>query len=234
MLEIDSVTVRFGGVRPLEDVSLAVAPGVSGLVGPNGAGKTTMLNVLSGFVVPVAGSVAVGGQPLDGISPHRRARWGLRRTFQQEQLVLTLSARDNVQLAVENIGAPRGDVERVLDAVGLGETQRPAAELSMLERRLLELAKAMVGRPRLVLLDEPGAGLADADAATLVPLINGLAAAGDTVVLLVDHDMELVQNVCTHLAVLDFGRLIAEGPTSAVLVDPVVKRAYLGTEEVAS
>ena len=232
MLEIRSVTVQFGGVRPLEDVSFTVAPGVSGLVGPNGAGKTTMLNVLSGFVVPVAGSVAVGGERLDGISPHRRARWGLRRTFQQEQLVLTLTARDNVQLAVENIGAPRGDVQRVLDTVGLGGVHRPAAQLSMLERRLLELAKAMVGRPRLVLLDEPGAGLAEADAATLVPLINGLAAAEDTVVLLVDHDMELVQNVCTQLAVLDFGRLIADGPTPEVLVDPVVKRAYLGTEEV--
>ena len=242
MLELRELTVRFGGVMPLDHVTLDVTPGVTGLVGPNGAGKTTMLNVLSGFVEPVEGTITFGGERLDGhlmfaesldrLAPHRRARWGLRRSFQQEQLVLTLSVRDNVQLVVENVGAPADDVERVLDEVELLDRDRPAGMLSMLERRLLEIARAMVGRPRLVLLDEPGAGLAEADAKRLVPLIRALADPPETVVMLVDHDMDLVQDVCRDLAVLDFGRLIAYGPTAEVLEDPVVKRAYLGTEDV--
>lgn len=233
MLELRDITVQFGGVKPLDAVTLTVTPGVTGLVGPNGAGKTTTLNVLSGFVQPVAGDITFAGERIDRLAPHRRAQWGLRRSFQQEQLVLTLSVRDNVQVVVENVGAPARDVERVLDAVGLTGWDRPARVLSMLERRLLEIARAMVGHPRLVLLDEPGAGLAEADAALLVPLIQALADPPDTVVMLIDHDMELVQGVCRDLAVLDFGRLIAQGPTARVLDDPVVKRAYLGTEDVA-
>jgi branched-chain amino acid transport system ATP-binding protein len=233
MLEIRDVTVRFGGVRPLVEVTLTFPPGISGLVGPNGAGKTTMLNVLSGFVRPATGSLWFDGQALDRLSPHRRARSGLRRTFQAEQVVLSLSARDNVRLAAENLGAPTSDVDRVLQAVGLESPDRPGWRLSMLERRLVEIARALVGTPRLVLLDEPGAGLAEADARTLVPLIHRLAEADGTVVVLVDHDMDLVQTVCSELAVLDFGRLIAHGPTADVLADPVVARAYLGTEELA-
>jgi branched-chain amino acid transport system ATP-binding protein len=233
VLEIHGVTVQFGGVRPLNDVTLTVSPGVTGLIGPNGAGKTTLLNVLSGFVRPVAGTVSSHGERLDAMAPHRRAQWGLRRSFQAEQLVLTLSVRDNVRLVVENLGAPGSDVERVLDAVGLTEPDRRAGVLSMLERRLLELARAMVGHPRVVLLDEPGAGLAEADARQLEPLIHELADPPGTVVLLIDHDMDLVQNVCRDLAVLDFGQLIATGPTAQVLANPVVAKAYLGTEEVA-
>jgi len=232
MLELRDLTVRFGGVMPVDHVTLDVTPGVTGLVGPNGAGKTTMLNVLSGFVEPVSGDITFAGERLDRLAPHRRARWGLRRSFQQEQLVLTLSVRDNVQVVVENVGAPAHDVERVLDAVELSDRDRPAGLLSMLERRLLEIARAMVGSPRLVLLDEPGAGLAEADATRLVPLIHALADPPGTVVILVDHDMDLVQGVCRDLAVLDFGRLIAHGTTARVLQDPVVKRAYLGTEDV--
>jgi branched-chain amino acid transport system ATP-binding protein len=234
VLELTGVTVQFGGVRPLDGVTLRVAPGITGLIGPNGAGKTTLLNVLSGFVAPVAGTVVAHGERLDRRPPHRRARWGLRRTFQAEQLVLSLSTRDNVRLVVENLGAPRTDVDRVLHAVGLTGHDRLAGTLSMLERRLLELARAMVGTPRVVCLDEPGAGLAEADARTLVPLIRSIAAdTGDVVVLLVDHDMDLVQTVCRDLAVLDFGRLIAAGPLAEVLAADVVRRAYLGTEEVA-
>ena len=233
MLELRDLTVQFGGVKPLDGVSLDVPPGVTGLVGPNGAGKTTMLNVLSGFVDPVAGDISFAGERIDRLAPHRRAQWGLRRSFQQEQLVLTLSVRDNVQVVVENVGAPASDVKRVLDAVNLSHLDRPAGVLSMMERRLLEIARAMVGRPRLVLLDEPGAGLAEADATQLVPLIQALAEPPDTVVMLIDHDMDLVQNVCRDLAVLDFGRLIAYGPAGEVLDDPLVKRAYLGTEDIA-
>ena len=232
MLEINDVTVKFGGVRPVDGVTLTVTPGVTGLVGPNGAGKTTMLNVLSGFVIPVSGTVSFSGERLDGMAPHKRARWGIRRSFQQEQLVLSLTIRENVQVVVENIGAPDSEIDRVLDAVELEQRDRAAGVLNIMERRLLEIARAMVGHPKLVLLDKPGAGVAEAEAVRLVPLIRKMAEVEGTVVMLIDHDMELVQNVCRDLAVLDFGKLIASGPTADVLNDPVVKRAYLGTEEV--
>jgi branched-chain amino acid transport system ATP-binding protein len=232
MLDIRDITVRFGGVRPLEDASFCFEPGVNGLVGPNGAGKTTMLNVLSGFVRPATGSVVADGTDLLALAPHRRARWGLRRTFQQEQVIAALSGYDNLRLAADHLGAGPGAVERVLDLVGLQRPDRKATELSMLERRLVEIGKTLVGRPKVVLLDEPGAGLAGADSARLVPLIHRIAADYDSCVVLVDHDMDLVATVCQRVGVLDFGRRIAFGPTAEVLADPAVKRAYLGTEEL--
>ena len=233
MLEISDVTVRFGGVKPLDAVSVVFRAGVNGLVGPNGAGKTTMLNVISGFYRTATGRLLVDGVDMGGLAPHRRARFGIRRTFQQEQVVKELSAWDNILLAAESLGAGRAEVERAVDFVGLAAPQRMARDLSMLERRLVEIAKAVVGSPRAVLLDEPGAGLADADSALLVPLIRELGRMPGTAVVLVDHDMELVSAVCEVVAVLDFGRLIAHGPTAEVLQDPVVRKAYLGTEEVA-
>ena len=227
-----SLTIRIGGVRALDGLSLTVEPGISGLVGPNGAGKTTFLNVLSGFVKPLAGSVTYDGADLLGMPPHKRARWGLRRTFQQEQLALGLSAADNVLATAENIGAGRREAADALAAVGLTGADRPAAALSMLERRLLELAQVMVGSPRLIVLDEPGAGLSEAETEVLVPVIRAIAAWTGVSVVLVDHDMDFVAALCDQLAVLDVGRLIANGPTAEVLTDPVVRRAYLGDEEL--
>jgi ABC-type branched-subunit amino acid transport system ATPase component len=227
-----SLTVQIGGVRALDGLSLTIEPGISGLVGPNGAGKTTFLNVLSGFVKPLTGSVTYDGADLLGMPPHKRARWGLRRTFQQEQLALGLSAADNVLATAENIGAGRREAAGALAAVGLTGADRPAAELSMLERRLLELAQVMVGSPRLIVLDEPGAGLSEAETEVLVPVIRTIAARTGVSVVLVDHDMDFVSALCVQLAVLDFGLLIANGPTAEVLTDPVVRRAYLGDEEL--
>jgi ABC-type branched-subunit amino acid transport system ATPase component len=232
VLDIRDITVQFGGVRPLEAATFSFEAGVNGLVGPNGAGKTTMLNVLSGFVRPVAGSVVADGTNLLSLSPHRRARWGLRRTFQQEQVIQALSAYDNLRLAADNLGAGPGAVERVIDIVQLPDPGRRATALSVLERRLVEIGKTIVGRPRIVLLDEPGAGLAEADSARLVPLIRRIADDYGSCVVLVDHDMDLVATVCGQVGVLDFGKRIAFGPTAEVLADPSVKRAYLGTEEV--
>jgi len=232
MLEVRDLTVAFGGVRSLDGVSFALPAGVCGLVGPNGAGKTTLFNVLSGFVRPSAGVVEADGERLLALAPHRRARWGLRRTFQQEQVIQALSAYDNVRVAADELGGgPRG-AAAALEFVGLERTERPGAALSMLERRLVELARAVVGAPRIVLLDEPGAGLADEDAERLAELIRQIPARFDAQVVLVDHDMGLVSAVCATTAVLDFGRLIALGPTAEVLGDERVKRAYLGTEEV--
>jgi branched-chain amino acid transport system ATP-binding protein len=233
MLEVRALSVAFGGVRPLDDVSLSFTDGVCGLVGPNGAGKTTFFNVLSGFVSPLSGAVVVDGDELLGMAPHRRARWGLRRTFQQEQVILALSAYDNVLMAAEELGGGSAAVDTALCFVGLERPRRIGAALSMLDRRLVEIAKTVVGRPRVVMLDEPGAGLADEETGRLVDLIRAIPERFDAQVILVDHDMELVSAVCSTTAVLDFGRLIALGPTGGVLADDKVRRAYLGTEEIA-
>ena len=232
MLSVREVTVRFGGVRPLDGVSFELPAGVCGLVGPNGAGKTTFFNVLSGFVRPSRGTVEVDGTRLLAMAPHRRARWGLRRTFQQEQVVHALSAYDNVRVTADEVGADDDDVREALAYVDLDNVHRRGGELMMLERRLVELAKSVVGRPRMVLLDEPGAGLAEDETARLAQLIRQIPERFDAQVVLVDHDMELVSAVCSTMAVLDFGRVIALGATTEVLADVHVKRAYLGTEEV--
>ena len=232
MLDVRDLTVTFGGVKPLDGVTLQLAAGVCGLVGPNGAGKTTFFNCLSGFVAPAHGAVAVDGESLLGLAPHRRARWGLRRTFQQEQVIHVLSAYDNVRVAADELSAGHDGVAAALAFVGLERAERLGAALSMLERRLVEIAKTVVGRPRIVMLDEPGAGLADADTDRLVGLIRQIPERFEAQVILVDHDMELVSAVCEETAVLDFGKLIALGPTADVLRDDHVRRAYLGTEEV--
>jgi len=232
MLHVRELTVAFGGVKPLDGVSLELPSGVCGLVGPNGAGKTTLFNVLSGFVKPAGGGVDAEGTNLLGMAPHRRARWGLRRTFQQEQVVHALSAYDNVRVTADELGGDDAAVREALAFVGLEAPERHGGELSMLERRLVEMAKCVVGRPRMVLLDEPGAGLAEAETERLVHLIRQIPERYDAQVILVDHDMELVSAVCQTTAVLDFGRVIALGRTPDVLADDHVRRAYLGTEDV--
>ena len=232
MLEVRDLTVSFGGVRPLDGVSFELPAGVCGLVGPNGAGKTTFFNVLSGFVQPSKGSVDADGEPLLGLSPHARARWGLRRTFQQEQVIHALSAYDNVRVAADQLGGGDDGVHEALAFVGLDRVHRLGAALSILERRLVELAKAVVGRPRVLMLDEPGAGLADEETDRLLRLIRQIPERFGADVILVDHDMDLVSAVCGTTAVLDFGKLIALGATGDVLRDDNVKRAYLGAEDV--
>jgi len=237
MLELEHLTVDFGGVRPLDDVSLRFERGACGLIGPNGAGKTTLFNVLSGFVVPGAGRVTADGTNLLALSPHRRARWGLRRTFQQDQVIDELSVRENVALALEHT-APATDrplhrVEDVLAFVGIRDEHRLGARLNALERRLVEIGRALVGAPRLVLLDEPAAGLTDSESVRLGSLIGGIPARFGALVVLIDHDMELVASTCTWTAVLDFGRVIVAGATGEVLRDPNVMLAYLGAEKLA-
>jgi branched-chain amino acid transport system ATP-binding protein len=232
MLRVHDLTVAFGGVKPLDGVSFELPSGVCGLVGPNGAGKTTFFNVVSGFVRPSRGTVEADDTSLLDMAPHRRARWGLRRTFQQEQVVHALSASDNVRVTADEVGARDDKVREALGFVGLDDVDRRGSQLTMLDRRLVELAKSVVGQPRIVLLDEPGAGLAEEETERLVRLIRQIPERFDAQVILVDHDMVLVSAVCSTTAVLDFGRLIALGPTAEVLADEHVKRAYLGTEEV--
>ena len=235
MIEIKDLTVRFGGVTPIDGISVVFESGTCGLIGPNGAGKTTFFNVMSGFVKPAAGSITAFGENLLKMADYRRARWGLRRTFQTEMAIEQLSIFDNVAMIHEHSGAKRSsrreDVLTALEFIGL--TVPPKTKVGGLgarERRLVEVARAVVGRPKLVLLDEPAAGLPEEETKHLGEVIQRIPEHSGALVILVDHDMSLVSACCETTAVIDFGRLIASGPTPEVLRNEHVMRAYLGTE----
>ena len=236
MIEVKGLTVRFSGVTPIDDMSVTFPGGACGLIGPNGAGKTTFFNVLSGFVKPAAGSIHAFGEDLLKLPDFRRARWGLRRTFQMEQAIEQLSVFDNVAMIHEHSGEGRGArrdaVMAAIDFVGLEAA--PGARVGGLgarERRLVEVARAVVGQPKVVLLDEPAAGLPDQETQHLAAVIRQIPEQFGALVILVDHDMSLVSSCCETTAVLDFGRLIASGPTAEVLRNESVVNAYLGTAE---
>jgi branched-chain amino acid transport system ATP-binding protein len=235
VIRVEGLTVRFAGVTPIDDMTVEFAGGTCGLIGPNGAGKTTFFNVLSGFVRPAAGAITAFGENVLRMADYKRARWGLRRTFQTEMAIEKLSVFDNVAMIHEHSGAKRvsrrSDVLAAIDFVGLQAS--PKAKVGGLgahERRLVEIARAVVGQPRVVLLDEPGAGLPDEQTEELGVVIQRIPEQFDALVILVDHDMSLVSTCCQTTAVLDFGKLIASGPTREVLRDEHVMRAYLGTE----
>ena len=236
MIEVSDMTVRFGGVTPLDNMSVRFEKGTCGLIGPNGAGKTTFFNVLSGFVRPVSGSVTAFGEDLLKMVHFRRARWGVRRTFQTEQAIEELSVFDNVAMIHEHSklsgGSRRQEVIDAIRFVGLDiHPDTKVGGLGAGQRRMVEVARAVVGRPRLVLLDEPAAGLPDDETEHLGDVIRRIPEQTDGMTILVDHDMSLVSACCEVTAVLDFGKLLASGPTAEVLRDDRVIRAYLGTEE---
>src|SRR5881392_532373 len=238
MIEVDGLTVRYGGVTSLDAMSLTFEQGTCGLIGPNGAGKTTFFNVLSGFVRPAAGTISAFGENLLRMADYKRARWGLRRTFQTEMAIEQLSVFDNVALIHEHSGASRGsrrsDVLAAIEFVGLDVPPKvKVGGLAARERRLVELARAVVGGPRVVLLDEPAAGLPATETEQMGAIIQKIPERFGALVILVDHDMGLVSACCKTTAVLDFGKLIASGPTAGVLRDEQVIRAYLGTAEVS-
>ncbi len=235
MIEIENLTVRYGGVTSLDELSLVFEKGTCGLIGPNGAGKTTFFNVLSGFVRPASGTVRAFGTNLLAMPHYRRARWGVRRTFQTEQAIEQLSVYDNVAMVTSPLrgAARRADVLAAIEYVGMDVS--PGTRVGTLgagQRRLVEVARAVAGKPRLILLDEPAAGLPDEETEHLSRVIRGIPGYTGALTILVDHDMSLVSAVCETTAVLDFGKLIASGPTAAVLRDEHVMRAYLGTAEV--
>jgi branched-chain amino acid transport system ATP-binding protein len=237
VIEVSDLTVRFGGVTPLDGMNVRFEEGTCGLIGPNGAGKTTFFNVLSGFVKPAAGTVKAFGENLLGMAHFRRARWGLRRTFQTEQAIEQLSVFDNVAMIHEHSklsgSSRRQDTLDAISFVGLDmDPARKVGTLGAADRRLVEVARAVVGRPRVVLLDEPAAGLPDQETAHMGEVIRRIPEQTGALTILVDHDMSLVSACCQVTAVLDFGKLIAAGPTAEVLRDERVIRAYLGTEEV--
>ena len=242
MIEIDNLTVQFGGVKPIDGLTVTLDAPIVGLIGPNGAGKTTLLNVLSGFVTPKSGTVRVNRQTLAGIAPHERARrLGLRRTFQTDQIADDLTLWQNVEAVADHAGlVTRADahaaVASAIEYVGLARRiHRRGSDLSTQERHLAEIAKALIGRPGLVMLDEPGAGLSEVETVHLEQVIRGIPAYCGAQVFLIDHDVALIAACCEQTMVLDFGKLLALGPTAQVLEQPEVRRAYLGDfEEIAA
>ena len=233
MLRVDEATVHFGGVRALDDVSLVAEAGqVTGLIGPNGAGKTTLFNVITGLQKPARGRITIDGRDVTAAGAKQRARMGLGRTFQRLEIFGSLTVADNVLVALENRGLrgrqARAEGARLLDRVGLQAVAASQADvLPTGLARLLELARALACRPKLLLLDEPSSGLDSTESLRLGELIAELAGEG-LAVLLVEHDMEMVMSLCRRIHVLDFGRIIASGEPAEVQADPAVQAAYLG------
>jgi branched-chain amino acid transport system ATP-binding protein len=236
LLAVETVSHRFGGLLAVNAASFSAPAGrITALIGPNGAGKTTLLNVLSGFVTPINGTIQLDGTALLGLSPRRRVALGLRRTFQQELVVDELTALENVRAIADHVSSDRASGRRevglALDFVELGARRHALGrELNLFERRMVEIAKTLIGRPRLILMDEPGAGLNEAETGRLRHLLAQIPAAFDSQLVLIDHDADLIASVCIETLVLDFGKRLAMGPTRAVLDDPGVRSAYLGRE----
>jgi branched-chain amino acid transport system ATP-binding protein len=237
LLEVRGVNVRFGGNVAVRDVDLDVEAGaVTGLIGPNGAGKTTTFNVITGLQDTVSGRVVLAGQDLTGLRAHRRARAGIARTFQRLEVFGSLTARENVLTAAEIHRSwsrqrdvdPRAATDELLERVGLtavAEERVDAMPTGL--ARLVELARALATRPKLLLLDEPASGLDDAESQSFAQLLLDLAAEGMGI-LLVEHDVQLVMQVCTCIHVLDFGALLAVGTPAEIQQDQAVLDAYLG------
>jgi branched-chain amino acid transport system ATP-binding protein len=235
MIKIDTLTVQFGGIKPLDALDAQFTAPICGLIGPNGAGKTTLLNVLSGFVSPIKGTILLNDALLLRFSPRRRVSLGLRRTFQQELVVDELTAMENVQAIADHVSADgasaRREVGLAIDFVGLGDRRNALGrQLNLFERRMVEIAKTLIGRPKVILMDEPGAGLDESETERLRRLLVEIPSAFNSQLVLIDHDADLIASVCIETLVLDFGKRLAMGPTRAVLNDPVVRRAYLGRE----
>jgi branched-chain amino acid transport system ATP-binding protein len=238
MIRISDLTVKFGGVTALSRIDLTMSGKVIGIIGPNGAGKTTFLNVFSGFVTPRTGSIEVDGIDLLRLSPYRRARWGLRRGFQQEQTVEEMTVDDNIRVVLDPLGyaAERRNehVAKALAFAGLGQVAGARVrELNAMQRRMTEIARCVAGEPRIVMLDEPGAGFAQAEVDQLRLVIAGIHAFNGATTLLIDHDVELIRSTCDATVVLDFGSLVVSGPTAEVLADERVRAVYLGMEDAA-
>ena len=253
LLRVENLTKNFGGVHAVENLTFAIPAGsVFSIIGPNGAGKTTLLNLLSGVYVPTRGTILFEGRDLTRRPPHEYAASGIARTFQNLQLFMNMSALENVMVGGalhERCGlaaallrlpalaraerAARAKAEELMHWVGLaGQVGAMADELPYGSLKRLEIARALAGRPRLLLLDEPAAGLNATETLEIDALITRLADSGVTVVL-VEHNMRLVMGVSDHILVLDHGRRLAEGAAREVRHDPRVIEAYLGSGAAA-
>ncbi|MEM7139647.1 MAG: ABC transporter ATP-binding protein [Actinomycetota bacterium] len=235
VLVADDVDVRFGGLQALTKANVSAAQGlITGLIGPNGAGKTTLFNVITGHQIPTAGDVRLDGRSVRRMGVHRRAQMGLSRTFQKLEAFNSLSARDNVLVAAEmsrTNKSPAALTDEILDRVGLGDVAEiTVGTLPTGTARLVELARAMAVKPRVLLLDEASSGLTEEETTAVGDLLKQLVAEDDLAVLLVEHDMSFVMNTCSHIHVLDFGQIIAVGSPEEIQNNEAVRAAYLGSD----
>jgi branched-chain amino acid transport system ATP-binding protein len=247
LLQTEQLTRRFGGVTAADAIGLTIAPNeVHAIIGPNGAGKTTLIGLLSGEIVPEHGSIRFGGSEIGNLPVHRRSQLGLARSFQITSLFRDFTALDNVALAVQaHCGHSfrfwrdarredelRGPALDALDRVGLHDRATTRVDkMSHGEQRQLEIAMALAGRPQLLLLDEPMAGMGPDESARMVQLLRALK--GSVTILLIEHDMEAVFALADRLSVLVYGRIIATGSPEAIRNDPAVRQAYLGEKHAA-
>jgi branched-chain amino acid transport system ATP-binding protein len=249
LLDARGITKRFSGITALHSVDLAVTEGeFVGLIGPNGAGKTTFFNCLLGMLQPEEGTVSFAGQDISDLPVYKRARLGFGRTFQRLELFAGMSVRDHFIVAdrahrdsgrlwkdLLNRSKPTADelarADAMIDLLRLhAEADQPAESLSLGRGRLCELGRALMTEPKLLLLDEPSSGLDVRETAALAGRLRTVQEENNFAVLLVEHDVEMVQSLVSRLYVLDFGQMIASGATQDVLNDETVRKAYLGTE----
>lgn len=236
MIELTDVTVKFGGVTALDAISATFDKPINGIIGPNGAGKTTTMNVISGFI-STTGTIRSGGDEISKLPAHKRTRWGLRRSFQREQIADDLTVEENLKVILDALPISRAEkrrqIDMALEATGLSaHVHENAASLTTYERRLTDIARCIIGNPKIVMLDEPGGGLSRAETEKLGTVIQKIPKMIDAVTLVIDHDVDLIRTICSDTLVLDFGKRIAFGETNAVLEDPHVKAAYLGIGDV--
>ena len=255
VLEARDITVQFGGLVAVDSSSLEVPDaGLVGLIGPNGAGKTTLFNAIGGFVAPTRGTIHFAGRDITNMTPSRRAKLGIGRTFQKLELFSRMSVFDNLMVAAES-GASRLDLvsdllhlprrpreerrcaqiaERYLSELELGWARdHRASDLPVGTARILELGRALCTDPKLLLLDEPSSGLDSTETRSFGGLLQKINDDYGIAILLVEHDMDLVMEVCKEIYVLDFGRMIAHGTPKEIAADPTVRTAYLGEEDDA-